>query len=82
MEMVTITTNTNTDRQICKQWFLRYFVTKADKVDANVKRAIGFVEQAGAQKVIVTSAYQNEGVATLLDWLDDTKEVVHDDAYL
>ena len=57
-------------------------VTKADKVDANVKRAIGFVEQAGAQKVIVTSAYQNEGVATLLDWLDDTKGGVHDDAYL
>ncbi len=44
-------------------------VTKADVLSARTDMAKMWLELAGCEKIFVTSSYQNEGIAEILDYL-------------
>lgn len=46
-------------------------VTKSDKKDANIERAVGYLKLAGVKKVSITSAYYKQGIEEVMAMLEE-----------
>ncbi|WP_070000594.1 EutP/PduV family microcompartment system protein [Cellulosilyticum sp. I15G10I2] len=69
------------DAASCDNWFPEGFasmftkpvlgiVTKADQKNADTNRALEYLKQAGAQKVVITSSYYKQGIKEIAALLE------------